>query len=628
MKLPNTLFGEWPDLPALAHALGLGADSWEWRLEDTQRPSFLSDETSTGGRWHNSFIVVADSLALVRCWLPLLANAGKSRSVHLLMPSQDDAADGPKTVTQLSRGLAAAQGISISGYRAVSIRNGKWVQVHHAVAAAAADYLEAGPQPLGLRVGLVGADTLSYAAGDVQAAVLRPEQLEPDEDDIFPADVLVARSPLSIQSIRHPIGILDPGSATTDNSGWSMAIPPVDTSVLSPRGFEPYPQRGSLRVTTDPRGLLFKDDNDTVAAQPRGRPLDEIQLSRLRPYGYVDIGALPDQDGNEVACLASCLAVAGVPILGRPPTLLGPDVGRAINAFDPADPPILREAKSIAMRRAALELFEPATRWNHWGSRLGLPRAAEESVSVVLASRRPHQVRQAVRRISRQTWKSLEIVLVLHGVELGGQEQQIIRGEAGFPLTILQAPAGAVLGEVLNIGVHAASGDFITKMDDDDWYAPDHIRDLVLARRHSRAVLVGSQVEFVYMEDIDITTRRPPEGERYTTHVAGGTMFIAVGDLRHVGGWQPVHRAVDRCLLQSVDAAGGSIYRTHGQNYVMHRYAETPGHGGHTWSAGTETFVHSSREQWDGIALPPAFAGTEADYIPPGRTQPMKSMFS
>lgn len=628
MKLVNTLLGDWADIPGLVHALGLDAAGWDWHREDPQKPSFLSGEAAPGGRWHNIFVFAADSLAVARQRLPLLANAGKAHCVYVLLPETAGSMDGPKSIAQLTSGAAADQGTALPGYRFAAVSSGKWVDIHHAVAAVVAQSLDAPPRPLGLRVGLVEPGALDYASGDAQSAVLRSEQLEPAEDDIFPADVLVGFDPPALRSLRRPAGVLNPSEGLQDHTGWSVALPPVDTACISPRGFDPYPRDAILRVEPRAQGVAFMAGPETVSTQAAGRPLNEAELAQLRPYGYVDLTPVAGLQGRDTAILASRLAVAGVPMLGPVPSLLGPELVTAASAFDVSDSPVQREAKSIAMRRIAMELFEPAARWSHWAGRFGLPQMDEESVSIVLASRRPDKIREALRQINRQTWRSLEIVLVMHGVELGAGEAENLRREAVHPLTLLDAPSTAVLGEVLNLGVAAASGEYITKMDDDDWYAPNHIRDLVLARRHSRAMLVGSQVEFVYLEDLDITTRRPPEGERHTTHVAGGTMFISAADLRQLGGWRPVYRAVDRCLLQAVDAAGGSIYRTHGQNYVMHRYAETPGHGGHTWAADAETFVHSSREQWNGLVLPPTFEGINSGYIPPGRSMPMISMFS
>ena len=82
-------------------------------------------------------------------------------------------------------------------------------------------------------------------------------------------------------------------------------------------------------------------------------------------------------------------------------------------------------------------------------------------------------------------------------------------------------------------------------------------------------------------------------------------MMLGRDELRQLGGWRPVHRAVDRCLLQAVQAAGGLIYRTHGQNYMMHRHSEADSHGGHTWNPGDSIFLQSVAEQWDGFRPPP-----------------------
>ncbi|NKX55360.1 glycosyltransferase family 2 protein [Arthrobacter mobilis] len=636
MDLTNTLAGSYDfSLPQLATALKLGPKAYEWALEDLADPARIDRGSGTQQLWHDNFVLAAQSLAQARRWLPLLSLSGKAHRVHLVLRDHPAAGpeSGPPTVAQLRSGLMVAGSAAPAGYVAVTVSAGNWVDVHRAVAAALTHFQVGRPGSVvrGLRIGLTDPVHAAWAAGDPLARSLTPDMLEPEEHDIFPVDVLVAATAPEITSVRRPARIILPESGLADVDGWSTALPPVDVRSVSPRGFEPYPGSGIVQAVPAPDGGVAFDGVHGTAVLAPGEPVGAHTVAALRPHSYVDIaGLLSASDQRSASVVISNLAVAGIPMLAGPGSralqLLGPDLAAAVTDFDAQDTPLRRESKSIDMRRLALDLFEPAARWARWVPNLAQPEPA--TVSVLLATRRADRVREAVRQIDRQSWPAVEIVLVLHGIELPDGELDRLRAECSRDLVVRTAGAEQVLGQVLNIGVAAASGELLAKMDDDDWYGRNHLRDLVQARRYSGADLVGSQVEFVYLEDLDILTRRPAEGERYCHHVAGGTMLISRQDLADLGGWRPVHRAVDRCLLQAVEAAGGSIYRGHGQNYVMHRYGDAPGHGGHTWAPEMETFLQNSSEQWDGFVLPPQIDAADISYRPPGRSRRLRSIFS
>jgi hypothetical protein len=58
---------------------------------------------------------------------------------------------------------------------------------------------------------------------------------------------------------------------------------------------------------------------------------------------------------------------------------------------------------------------------------------------------------------------------------------------------------------------------------------------------------------------------------------------------------------VDGQLLESVAAAGGRIYRTHGLNYLIGRRSVA----GHTWQEPVGTFLQGYRRQWRGFYANP-----------------------
>jgi hypothetical protein len=185
----------------------------------------------------------------------------------------------------------------------------------------------------------------------------------------------------------------------------------------------------------------------------------------------------------------------------------------------------------------------------------------------------------------------------MHGVDLDVPARAAVDSLA-LPVQTVLLPAHLNLGQALAEATLLARGSLLTKVDDDDRYGPEHVWDLVLARRYSSAALIGKIAEFVHLATHDVTVRRRMTSEIYTTTVAGGTMLISRGDLEDLGGWRPVPRSVDRALLDRVRRANGLIYQTHGFGFIYTRHDE-----GHTWDPGVAYFLTDPVAKWRG--LPP-----------------------
>ncbi len=599
-------------LAELSKALGLDFARSDWQSRDPDITADWEHHLPAEELWWENYVLRASSLADARAMLPLLRSEGKARRLILVIGLAEAAAAGspaagspaagnPAWTPRRLQNHATHARMMVPGLgRVVVIAGGTWVTVHAAALAALRICSEADRAPAlgGLRVGITNAVDRSWLAGDPHGSFMTERLLQPEADDIYAVDVVLGSA--------RPADL--PGRQTPPVWPAGDLLPPVDTAVISPMGFRPLADKAPAAL--DPQELAL------------AREFSELDVAALRGHRYLTVDG-PRFAGQDAALARRLtqLAVAGVPILanglsGTVRSMIGGKLAAHIDAFAATDDVLTRESKSIDMRRSALDLYSPRSRWNLVLGELGRAPAPETSVSVLLASRRPDKLASAFAQLGRQSWTATEVVLVLHGVDPERPDvRQAVRNYPG-DVTVRAVPADTIFGEALNAGVEAASGDLISKMDDDDWYGEHHLRDLVRAREFSGATLVGSQVEFVYLESLDITTRRPPAGEQYTDHVAGGTMTISRAELRDLGGWRPVHRAVDRCLLQAVQAAGGLVYRTHGQNYLMHRHSGTDSHGGHTWNPDDSVFLQSVAGQWDGFRPPPqikaAHAGPEA----------------
>jgi hypothetical protein len=622
MRIKSVVVGSAANSMAqLALDLGLDYARTDWEHRDPRNGTDWDHAVPADQLWWDHYVVQAESLAEARTLLPLFRSEGRAQRFVLVIRGLFPAVDLPVWTPRSLRVKAGTSAMTVPGLGfAVVIEGGKWVNVHAAALAALGCCSPTAPRPVlgGLRVGITEPAASAWLAGDALGSFMTQQLLQPEPDDIYSVDVLIGPGELTQQLSRQiadqPARVTPPVWTPT-----GTVLPPVDTAVVSPMGFLPYP------------------DQPTRALEPmelsRGGELSEAGLAELRPHYYLEVdGELFGGLDWQLARRLSQLAVAGVPLLARAlpapvRSLLGEQLVDRMLAFDAGDPAVLRESKSIELRRTALDLYSPRAIWNGLLGQLRKPLLPVPSVSVVLATRRPEKLASALDQLARQSWEALEVVVVLHGFDANLPEvRRAVEAYTG-ELQVRSVPAGMIFGEVLNAGVRAATGDLICKMDDDDWYGPHHLRDLVHAKDFSGATLVGAQVEFVYLESLDITTRRPPLGEQYSDHVAGGTMMLGRDELRQLGGWRTVHRAVDRCLLQAVQAAGGLIYRSHGQNYMMQRHSGADTHGGHTWNPDDSIFLQSVAEQWDGFRPPPQI-GPISDRPTGARLDAMRSHFA
>jgi hypothetical protein len=407
--------------------------------------------------------------------------------------------------------------------------------------------------------------------GPVQLAERRPAAILVDDRRINPR----GRRPESYRSDA-------PRFALEFDSPGEQAVPAVQSTMHTPAGVAdsgrnapPWEWPGASR---------WRHGADAELAWPT--------VTALRSVGIVECGYLPGRDPVAEASLLAQLAMTGV-VLHAPEVsdavadLLAPQLRGILAEPLPAQDtgPLALEIRSVRQRRAALRAHSVQF------GQLGAP-----TVSAILATKRSEHLPAILRAIAHQTYPELEIVLCLHGIELPDPCREFL-DHCGRPVEIVPVSGEVSFGVALGLATARASGSLVTKFDDDDTYGPQHVWDLVLARGFSGATLVGKGIEFVHLEDADVTIRRrsgQPEAE--TDVVAGGTMLIARGELEELGGWRPVPRSVDRGLLDRVNRSGASIYRTHPLGYLYHRRSQ-----GHTWDATDEFFLRNARQRWEGL---------------------------
>ncbi|RAX45686.1 glycosyltransferase [Arthrobacter sp. AQ5-06] len=211
------------------------------------------------------------------------------------------------------------------------------------------------------------------------------------------------------------------------------------------------------------------------------------------------------------------------------------------------------------------------------------------SVSAIVSTIRPAQLEHVIASVGRQTGVDMELVLLTHGFESdSGRVRRLARDYGIENVLLLSAPREVTLGECLNRSVKASSGDVLSKMDDDDYYGPNYMQDLLHALAFSKAAVVGKQAHYMHFLSQGATLLRSAHNEhRYSRLVAGPTM-TARREVFESNPFGNIGRGEDTAFLEAVGRDGGSIYSADRFNFCQMRSAT-----GHTWDVSDEELMAS-----------------------------------
>jgi hypothetical protein len=347
----------------------------------------------------------------------------------------------------------------------------------------------------------------------------------------------------------------------------------------------------------------------TIGGRTGGLSLSEV-LTAARQCRLVDLDSPSFRSPLLLAQLALGLSAGGACSRLEPGVIDGlihPELLRSLiqTPTDPFSDAVEWGAHSALIRHLAWRHHDltPDLAADQWRLR---PRALP-AVSVLMATCRPKHIGAAIKRMADQDYGNIEVIVALHGI--GQEKPRVLELLAEHQLQGLAvAVDGKVpFGHALNLALAKASGELVSKWDDDDLYGARHLGDLALAMRYSNAELVGKAAEFVHYRDENRTVLRDHEGqEQFSRTIAGGTMTLHRSTLVDVGGFAPVARSVDRYLLKALHREGGRSYRTHGFGFVLVRHSD-----GHTWNPPQGQLDKRVERTWQG--LPPVAGVTNSE---------------
>ena len=127
--------------------------------------------------------------------------------------------------------------------------------------------------------------------------------------------------------------------------------------------------------------------------------------------------------------------------------------------------------------------------------------------SVVTPTIRPELLEKVLEQFRSQTWANKELVVVANTNDPSAWRRDLVDPSRGEQIVFL--PREHWAGAALNTGARRTSGDYVFRMDDDDHYGANYLRDMMLHARSTDADVLGKQVEFLYSTLHDSIFWRP-----------------------------------------------------------------------------------------------------------------------
>lgn len=231
------------------------------------------------------------------------------------------------------------------------------------------------------------------------------------------------------------------------------------------------------------------------------------------------------------------------------------------------------------------------------------------TLSAVLATSRPKDLTAILNQLLNQTLSGFELLIGLHNFALTTQQKSLISKlkRRKISVVVQSFPESATLGKILTQLSKSSSGQYLAKIDDDDIYGPEHLKDLLDVAITKSADVVGKAMNYVYLQALDVTVRRKPITEvstydHWSDWVCGGTILVRRESAQSAGWFGEGRSAVDKFLLSGVKKNGGKIWRMPGLGYIYKRSLIS-----HTYATNYSKYLREIDDQRVGVWVDPEF---------------------
>ena len=215
---------------------------------------------------------------------------------------------------------------------------------------------------------------------------------------------------------------------------------------------------------------------------------------------------------------------------------------------------------------------------------LSIPnRNQQPLVSVILCTCRSYLIDRIVENLTRQNYQNIEVIFVLQDFNSTEVSMLLDKVKASSikRVEVIELNSKDIsLGERFNTAAKIAKGEYIAKIDDDDFYFENYLKDMLIPFSFGDFALVGKREVFMYLEGQNKLIRRYPKQRHQTVEFVAGPTFVVKKSVFDQVEFEQRNTGEDSSFIKNIIIKGYKVYSSDPFNFVQFR-ASNSDH--HTW---------------------------------------------
>ncbi len=212
-------------------------------------------------------------------------------------------------------------------------------------------------------------------------------------------------------------------------------------------------------------------------------------------------------------------------------------------------------------------------------------------ISAITCTMHDRFMENVFNNYARQTLLDKELVVILNNNRINIRKWQE-HAKAYQHVRIFRLDESATLGDCLNYAVERAQYGIMAKMDDDDYYGRDYLKEAKeLFDTKLDIGVLGKNCYYVYLEGIRKLVLMNDIENDYTDNVAGATLTFKKVVWEEIN-FEKVNRAEDYFFQKAVLEKGLKIYSSDRYNYMYMRRSDAH----HAWKVDYDFFLQWGKQ--------------------------------